>query len=171
MVNTVEEILCPACGKKMKKIFIPDELINVDICADGCGGIFFDNRELEKFDEKDESIDNICNELNNKIFETVDDIAVRICPVCDVKMNKVFASPLKKIQIDECYKCGGKFLDYGELEKIRDEFDSNQECSEYLLSEFYNDKGDIIKQTEEEARNAKNNKSILKRLFDKMIGL
>ena len=32
----------------MEKIFISDANINVDICLNGCGGILFDNRELEK---------------------------------------------------------------------------------------------------------------------------
>ena len=56
MADTLQKIKCPACGREMEKVFIPSEGINLDICTQGCGGIFFDNRELDKFDEKDEDI-------------------------------------------------------------------------------------------------------------------
>ena len=51
MTDTKNQINCPACGKEMKKIYLPNEKINIDICLDGCGGIFFDNREFDKFNE------------------------------------------------------------------------------------------------------------------------
>ena len=50
-MDTIDIIKCPACGKEMEKVFIPSEGINIDICTDGCGGIFFDNREFDKFNE------------------------------------------------------------------------------------------------------------------------
>ena len=40
--------------------------INIDICTNGCGGIFFDNREFKIFDEKTESIDEIKKALEEK---------------------------------------------------------------------------------------------------------
>ena len=43
---------CPACDNTLTEINISDIL--VDICKGGCGGIWFDNFELEKFDEKHE---------------------------------------------------------------------------------------------------------------------
>ncbi len=59
MSDTLQPLNCPACHKEMRKVFVPAEGINVDICVDGCGGIFFDNREFTKFDEKAENIDEI----------------------------------------------------------------------------------------------------------------
>ena len=47
MADTLKELKCPACGKVMEKVFIPSEGINLDICTDGCGGIYFDNREFK----------------------------------------------------------------------------------------------------------------------------
>ncbi len=55
-MDTLETIKCPACGKEMEKVFIPSEGINIDICTNGCGGIFFDNREFDKFNEGHEDI-------------------------------------------------------------------------------------------------------------------
>ena len=51
MADTVEKLICPACGKDMTKIYLKGNSINVAVCLDGCWGIFFDNRELELFHE------------------------------------------------------------------------------------------------------------------------
>lgn len=109
---------CPACGKQMKKFFIEDANVNVDICTEGCGGIFFDNRELEKFDEQHENAEEIFKELEGKEFAPQNEQEVRICPICDVPMSKLGGKD--SVQIDVCNVCGGKFLDHGELEKIRE---------------------------------------------------
>ena len=68
MADTLQKIKCPACGTEMEKVFIPSEGINLDICTQGCGGIFFDNRELDKFDEKDEDISKILEQIDGKDF-------------------------------------------------------------------------------------------------------
>ena len=56
MADSLKVLKCPACGKDMEKVFIPSAGINIDICSEGCGGIYFDNREFDDFDEKDEDI-------------------------------------------------------------------------------------------------------------------
>ena len=71
-------ITCPACGKKMTKNTVPESNIEVDICLDGCGGIFFDNRELQQVDEPIDNIDEILKAIQNKEFEKVDTTAKRI---------------------------------------------------------------------------------------------
>lgn len=118
MADTKYTLNCPACGKEMKKVFIEDAGVNIDICVDGCGGILFDNRELEKFDESHENADQILNEVKGKIFEKVDTSKPRICPVCNAVMFKMGAGQ-GNVKADVCGVCGAKFLDNGELEKIR----------------------------------------------------
>ena len=118
MVDTKDIIKCPACGKVMKKIYIPDAAVIIDICFDGCGGIFFDNRELEKFDEKHDNIDKLIELIEKKEFIPVNDNESRLCPVCGAAMLKMGAAE-GTVQIDVCQTCGGKFLDNGELQKIR----------------------------------------------------
>ena len=59
MNDTIETINCPACGKPMQKVYITNTGFYLDICTDGCGGIFFDNKELKHFDEYHENIDEI----------------------------------------------------------------------------------------------------------------
>lgn len=118
MVDTKRTIECPACGCEMKKVFIEDAGVNVDICTEGCGGIYFDNRELEKFDHEGESIDEILKEIEGKEYNKIDEREVRICPICNCAMAKTGARA-SDVQIDVCYSCGAKFLDNGELQKIR----------------------------------------------------
>ena len=118
MTDNKEILNCPACGKVMKKIFIQENNLNIDICVDGCGGVYFDNRELEKFDEKHKNADLILDEINDKKFISVDTKKERICPVCGATMMKQGAAD-GNVEIDICAFCGGKFLDYGELESIR----------------------------------------------------
>lgn len=72
MADNKEIIKCPACGEDMVKVLIPDLNIYVDICLNGCGGMLFDNRELEKFDEPHENIDDILTAIKEKSFKEVD---------------------------------------------------------------------------------------------------
>ena len=138
MADTYHTIECPACGKTMKKIFIPDAGINIDICADGCGGIFFDNREFEKFDEQNENVEQILKELEGKKFKArTDKNDDRFCPACGAKMVKNFSSVKHEIEIDECYSCGGKFLDNSELGKIRAEYKTAAERGEDIINHIF----------------------------------
>ena len=117
--DNTQTLTCPACGKEMKKYFLQDSNVNIDICLDGCGGIFFDNREFEKFDEKHENADEIFAILKDQKFIEVDQSKTRTCPLCDIPMVKHGSA--SEVEIDTCNICGGKFLDYGELEKIRNQ--------------------------------------------------
>ncbi len=119
MSDNKQTINCPACGKEMVKIFDEEKGINIDICLNGCGGIFFDNRELEKFDEAHESANEILNAIKGKDFVKVDESDVRVCPICKVPMVKIGAGN-GGVEIDLCNTCGAKFLDNGELEKVRE---------------------------------------------------
>jgi Zn-finger nucleic acid-binding protein len=137
MADNKDVIKCPACGKEMKKIFIQDSGINIDICIDGCGGIYFDNRELEKCDENHEKIDEIINSIEGKTFESIDKNAVRYCPCCyEMPMTRMGAAD-GEIEIDVCNNCGGKFLDHGELLKIRESQGKNNNSIDKALESIY----------------------------------
>ncbi len=129
MADNKNIINCPACGTEMVKIFMPDQNINLDVCVNGCGGIYFDNREFKQFDEQHENIDKIVEALKDKTFIEVDQTKTRICPVCGANMVKNYSSVKREIEIDECYFCGGKFLDNDELVKIREEYPTEAERS------------------------------------------
>ncbi len=117
MTDTHQNIICPACGQEMEKIFLADNGINIDICANNCGGIFFDNQELQQCGTSDNSAAEIKKIIENKNFMPVDETKTRICPACKTPMvkTKTFG-----VQIDTCYNCGGIFLDNNEFDKIQE---------------------------------------------------
>jgi len=129
-------INCPACDKPMTKVCMQGADVSVDVCLDGCGGMLFDNRELKKFDEEHENIDEISDIIQGKTFENVNEAEVRICPICKVPMVKQ-GSGKAGVQIDVCNTCGAKFLDNGELKKIRTFDDVSTNKAEALMSALY----------------------------------
>ncbi len=145
MADNVDiNIYCPACGKEMKKIFLPEQGIYLDVCVNGCGGIYFDNREFKKTDEKNEDITPLVEALKDKTFKSVNEWDTRVCPVCGTNMVKNYASAKHEVQVDECYSCGGIFLDYGELDKIRAQYDTEEERAADVINELYSAAGDEL---------------------------
>lgn len=59
MEDSLETLICPACGSEMTKVFIPDKGINIDVCAQGCGGMYFDNKEIQEFSGENEDLSDI----------------------------------------------------------------------------------------------------------------
>ena len=168
MNDTLETINCPACGKPMQKVFIANTGFNLDVCCDGCGGIFFDNKELKFFDEQNENIDEIAEILKNKTFQKVDESQTRICPVCGNNMVKNHVSIKKEIQIDECYNCGAKFLDNGELELMREQYATEKDRQQDFLSSTYSEIGSKIDNLELQNTLNQNSRSKLLKLLDKL---
>lgn len=169
MADNFNIIKCPACQKEMTKIFVPSAGVNVDVCLDGCGGIYFDNREFKCFDEQHENIAEITEAIKNKTFIKVDETLPRSCPVCGARMAKNYSSIKRQVQIDECYSCGGKFLDHGELERIRSEYKTEGERSADTMKELYNTVGVELKALAEENAKLWANRSLLKKLFDSLV--
>ena len=166
MADNKEDIIyCPACGQEMQKIYLPEQKIHLDVCTDGCGGIYFDNRELDKIDELHEDISPLAKVFEGKEFKKVDEVYDRICPVCGWKMVKNFSSSKHQIQVDECYGCGGKFLDYSELEKIRDEYQTEDERAGEVIYDLYAAVGNDIERLDYIYNREMNRPSILTRLI------
>ncbi len=170
MANTTKKVSCPACGKEMEKVFIPRTGFTLDICVNGCGGIFFDNREFKEFDEPFEDITPILEKVQGKTFDVVDTSAPRYCPNCGAKMVKNFASAKKEIEVDDCYKCGGKFLDNGELIKIRNQYESDEERSKALMEYINCTVGAELAELNAQVEEQRRNRSLLQKLFWGMIG-
>ena len=168
MIDNREEIDCPACGKTMKKIFMSTQGCCLDVCAEGCGGIFFDPNELQYFDEETENIDELTKAIEGKTFNTTDESEIRVCPLCGNNMVKNYVSAKEQVQIDECYNCGSKFFDNGELEKMRKEYATEKDRRQDFLSKNYDAIGAKIDEMELEHQIHLNNRSKILKLLDKM---
>ena len=171
MADNLKTLTCPACGKTMEKVFIPSQGINLDICTEGCGGIYFDNREFDKFDEKHEDISEILKKIDGKTFAAVNETMTRVCPVCGAKMVKNHSGINHNIEIDDCYSCGGKFLDNSELIKIREEYENNEQRDEDILRYVYKKIGPKLAEQDEKYANISTRKTFVRSLFGKLTGL
>ena len=130
-------MICPVCKKQMSEESLGS--VHVDVCKNGCKGMWFDWSELAKLDEKNEGFGDALKEAL-RYPRTNDDKRPPInCSKCGIPMHYHKYQSSKEVNVDECYKCGGFFLDSGELQVIRDSFMTEQEEQAYfqkLLSEI-----------------------------------
>lgn len=119
---------CPACGKALSEFEAGG--LKVDICRDGCGGVWFDWFELSKVDEPSEEVGNALLALCPQTGVTPGS-AQRQCPRCAGQpMQRHYFSVRRQVQVDECPACGGFWLDAGELGRIRALFASEESARE-----------------------------------------
>lgn len=119
---------CPACGEEMT----PEDFgIEVDVCRNGCQGIWFDHGELGMLDEQNEGAGAALENALQSPRRNDDNRARIRCPKCDIPMHAHRYNRAKAINVDECYGCGGFFLDSGELTEIRDHYMSDAEVTAY----------------------------------------
>lgn len=89
MHDTLEQIECPACGKIMQKIPMSESGTMIDICLDGCGGIFFDGQELKHFDEQNENIKEIEKAVEGKTFNKLMKPKLEFALYVEIKWLKI----------------------------------------------------------------------------------
>jgi len=127
---------CPACNSQLTEKQMGE--IVVDVCENGCGGIWFDNYELQKVDERHEAAGeqllNIPRDPNAKVEQGKQ----RTCPKCPSQlMIQRFVSIKHEVEVDECVSCGGIWLDYGELGQIRDQYTTDAERKDAARAYFH----------------------------------
>jgi Zn-finger nucleic acid-binding protein len=129
-------MICPTCNGNLSQVSI--EEIQLDVCKEGCGGIWFDNFELKKMDEPHEFTDENLLELLAENFRIEHDQSKkRNCPKCqDVVMMRNFFSIKQEVEIDHCPKCAGYWLDEGELYQIRNQYKTEEERRSAAISYF-----------------------------------
>jgi len=114
---------CPACRTTLTPVNVSG--LTIDVCQGGCAGIWFDQAELRSLDEPVDKAGEILVELAGKPQLTVDLTQRRRCPRCpDSVLMRHFYSAKRAVTVDECPTCAGTWLDGGELEQIRREYDS-----------------------------------------------
>jgi Zn-finger nucleic acid-binding protein len=133
---------CPTCGNELKQVVTGG--VTVDVCDGGCGGIWFDRFELQKFDEPFEDAATLLLSIEKDDSIQIDHNLRRYCPKCeDVVMMRHFFSPKREIQVDECPQCGGYWLDAGELASLRAQYPSEADrrrAAEEYFNEVFGDR-------------------------------
>ena len=81
-------------------------------------------------------------------------------------MFKNFTNLSKKVEIDDCYNCGGKFLDYYELNIILNENKSIFEKSKESIKKFF-ESMDYV-DTANAPKYRRHKRSLIRKIFDKI---
>ncbi len=111
---------CPACRNELTPFHVCD--LTVDVCQDGCGGIWFDAFELQKVDEDRETAGQPLLHIRRNESLVVDASSKRECPRCaGIKLRRHFFSAKRRVEVDQCPGCAGYWLDAGELALLRAE--------------------------------------------------
>ncbi|RJS79533.1 transcription factor [Methanophagales archaeon] len=103
---------CPRCWVTMKKLEV-DVLgpnVIVDVCPK-CHGTWFDNNELKKVLGNRKLADYLTKHIGTKSESKL------VCPRCGGLMDLEYA---EDVEIDVCLNCNGAWLDYDELDKLKD---------------------------------------------------
>ena len=119
---------CPACRQEMVK---EDFGIDIDVCQNGCKGIWFDQGELCRLDEKNEGLGTALEAALRSPRDNQGQRGPLTCPKCSIPMHTHKYKRAKEVNVDECYQCGSFFLDSGELTEIRDHYMSDAEVAAY----------------------------------------
>ena len=149
---------CPACKNQLQQISLGN--IALEVCENGCGGIWFDNFELQKVDEPRESEGESLLEIPRNENISIDPSKKKKCPKCDdQQMIQHFFSVKRNVEVDECPSCAGIWLDCGELRTIRSQFNSDEErrkaADDYFSEIFGEDLAAMKAESEEKLEKAK----------------
>jgi Zn-finger nucleic acid-binding protein len=108
---------CPSCKTPLREKGAGG--MTLDVCYGGCGGIWFDAKELERVSAR------AATTLHTIWNVPVSDVTLtdpRICPRCAGQvLERKWFSKLQQVEIDECPNCAGVWLDAGEFSRVYDE--------------------------------------------------
>ena len=122
---------CPVCSHELVEYQAGP--FNVDICRDGCSGIWFDKEELDKCDEHSEAFPDELLRLRKFPNVVIDRSKPRGCPCCaGQQLARIMLDAETRFEIDRCPKCQGHWLDNGELERMRKLSKSNAEIEDRI---------------------------------------
>jgi Zn-finger nucleic acid-binding protein len=105
---------CPACKGPLREKSAGGMIL--DTCYGGCGGIWFDQKELDRVEARAAAtLHTIWQNPHSKVVLT----EPRPCPRCPNEiLTRRWFSALQQVEIDQCPKCGGIWLDAGEFSRI-----------------------------------------------------
>lgn len=134
---------CLRCQAEMKTF--KNKNVEVDVCASGCGGVWFDGRELKKMDESHEVEDSFVKSLSQTKVTKVEVKDQRLnCPKCkNIVLMRRFYSPSRSVELDECAGCGGLWFDAGEYTHILKEYpteESRKKAAQSFVDDVFGQK-------------------------------
>jgi len=155
---------CPACANTLVATKVGE--ITVDVCKNGCGGLWFDNYELKRVDERHEVAGEALLQFEKNPGVSVDYTKKRPCPKCNgVTMMKHFMSIKRDVEVDECGNCGGFWLDAGELGQIRNQFKTEADRTKAAEGFFDDAFGEELEKMLEESQEKADRAGSIAKMF------
>ncbi len=119
---------CPSCSSQLD--LFPVAGIDVQACREGCGGFWVGRLEIKKLPKSRAGSGRELLTLGGvsgvRIFRDVE----HICPQCETTLlYRHFFSKRHGLEVDQCSKCGGLWVDFGEGNIIKRRSDSGTESS------------------------------------------
>ena len=108
---------CPIC--RLEMVEEKFEGILFSFCKMGCLGIWITYNGLIQLGEKNEGFGASFDEALNAPGSGDKGRGQILYPECEIPMHMHTYRSTVNIIVDECYRCGGFFLDLGELRAIR----------------------------------------------------
>ena len=146
---------CPACGKNMVQQDFGG--VTVDVCVNNCGSLWFDWGELSRLDDNNEGYGDALDAALNSPRASDANRGHLNCPKCGIPMQIHRYPRTQNVMVDECYACGGFFLDSGELKATRDNMMTEAEEKAYAqkvmatLPEYWEAENSMRKEKERNA--------------------
>ncbi len=132
---------CPSCENELRQVSVAG--VTVQACEDGCGRYWFDNQQIRRLPERlpgaGASLLAVSRAEGVKTFRN----SQHICPKCQSTLlyRHCFSRELE-MEVDQCSKCGGWWVDVGKLATIESRFpteaDRIQAAEDYFTSVFQN---------------------------------
>src|ERR1043166_6161651 len=108
---------CPSCKSPLLEKNAGG--MTLDICYGGCGGIWFDAAEMQRITARAAASLHTIWQSPVGRFNLA---GPRLCPRCPNQLlERKWFSDVKKVEIDQCPRCDGIWLDAGEFSRIYEE--------------------------------------------------
>jgi len=126
---------CPSCHQELTMKSAGG--LKVFACREGCGGLWFGHYEVQKLQGQyigaGERLLDVPRAEGVRFFRNVE----AICPHCTTSLLlRHFFSKEIGVEVFQCPKCGGFWLDCGELAGIKSRFDTEERRKQVAASYF-----------------------------------
>lgn len=124
---------CPNCQSTLK----PAKSGNIELdCCPDCKGIWFDDRELKQLDDAKETLGSMLPAFLDVPLSSNAEPNIRFCPKCvnangepEVLCRRSYDVE-DRVEVEQCLRCSGIWLDPGELVRIRAQYETSAERNE-----------------------------------------
>jgi Zn-finger nucleic acid-binding protein len=158
---------CPRCNVALQTHTITTDAeawkVEIEACVDSCGGLWIEDADFEADAQAKLLLDAELVGLNKPRKKAINTKAPADCPACRVAMHR-FNWNNEGIFLDSCPMCKGRWIDGGEVNTIRDQWES-EPVSDVQMGDLMRQVAAVKKDTEKNWKEENFGEWLLKRLL------